>query len=100
MRPAGRRADRADYLALKARGLSHTRASLTIARKLARRYSTPCASSVRTPHAHQSQMTSTLPAGSSNCRDLSVEVVEAACVRADEDVRVRSEDLLAVLAAP
>ncbi len=26
-----------DYLALKARGLSHTRASLTIARKLARR---------------------------------------------------------------
>jgi site-specific recombinase XerD len=32
-----RRPDRADYLALKARGLSHTRASLTIARKLARR---------------------------------------------------------------
>src|SRR5215207_4559513 len=29
--------DRADYLALKARGLSHTRASITIARKLARR---------------------------------------------------------------
>ena len=29
--------DRADHLALKARGLSHTRASLTIARKLARR---------------------------------------------------------------
>jgi transposase len=29
--------DRADYLALKARGRSHTRASLTIARKLARR---------------------------------------------------------------
>jgi transposase len=29
--------DRADYLALKARELSHTRASLTIARKLARR---------------------------------------------------------------
>jgi transposase len=29
--------DRADYLALKTRGLSHTRASLTIARKLARR---------------------------------------------------------------
>jgi transposase len=29
--------DRADYLPLKARGLSHTRASLTIARKLARR---------------------------------------------------------------
>jgi transposase len=29
--------DRADYLALKARGLSHPRASLTIARKLARR---------------------------------------------------------------
>jgi transposase len=29
--------DRADYLALKARGLSHTRASLTISRKLARR---------------------------------------------------------------
>ena len=29
--------DRADYLALKARGLSHTRASLTMARKLARR---------------------------------------------------------------
>jgi transposase len=29
--------DRADYLALRARGLSHTRASLTIARKLARR---------------------------------------------------------------
>jgi transposase len=29
--------DRADYLALKGRGLSHTRASLTIARKLARR---------------------------------------------------------------
>jgi transposase len=29
--------DRADYLALKARGLTHTRASLTIARKLARR---------------------------------------------------------------
>jgi transposase len=29
--------DRADYLALKARGLSHTRASLAIARKLARR---------------------------------------------------------------
>ena len=29
--------DRADYLALKARGLSHTRASMTIARKLARR---------------------------------------------------------------
>jgi hypothetical protein len=31
------RPDHADYLALKARGLSHTRASLTIARKLARR---------------------------------------------------------------
>jgi transposase len=30
-------ADHSDYLALKARGLSHTRASLTIARKLARR---------------------------------------------------------------
>ena len=29
--------DRADYLALKQRGLSHTRASLTISRKLARR---------------------------------------------------------------
>jgi transposase len=29
--------DHADYLALRARGLSHTRASLTIARKLARR---------------------------------------------------------------
>jgi transposase len=29
--------DRADYLALNARGLSHIRASLTIARKLARR---------------------------------------------------------------
>ena len=29
--------DHADYLALKARGLSHTRASLTIACKLARR---------------------------------------------------------------
>jgi len=29
--------DRGEYLALKARGLSHTRASLTIARKLARR---------------------------------------------------------------
>lgn len=29
--------DRADYLALKGRGLTHTRASLTIARKLARR---------------------------------------------------------------
>jgi transposase len=29
--------DHADYLALKARGVSHTRASLTIARKLARR---------------------------------------------------------------
>ena len=29
--------DRADYLALRARGLSHTRASLTMARKLARR---------------------------------------------------------------
>ena len=29
--------DHADYLALKARGLSHTRATLTIARKLARR---------------------------------------------------------------
>ena len=29
--------DHADYLALKAHGLSHTRASLTIARKLARR---------------------------------------------------------------
>jgi len=29
--------DRADYLELKKRGLSHTRASLTIARKLARR---------------------------------------------------------------
>src|SRR4051794_28775529 len=29
--------DHADYLAIKARGLSHTRASLTIARKLARR---------------------------------------------------------------
>ena len=28
--------DHADYLALKARGLSHTRASLTITRKLAR----------------------------------------------------------------
>ena len=34
-RPSSR--DHADYLALKARGLSHTRASLTIARKLARR---------------------------------------------------------------
>src|SRR3954454_4532113 len=31
------RPDHADYLALKARGLSHTRASLTIARKPARR---------------------------------------------------------------
>jgi hypothetical protein len=30
--------DRADYLELKARGLSHTRASLTIVRKLARRW--------------------------------------------------------------
>ena len=29
--------DHEDYLALKARGLTHTRASLTIARKLARR---------------------------------------------------------------
>ena len=29
--------DHADYVALNARGLSHTRASLTIARKLARR---------------------------------------------------------------
>ena len=29
--------DHADYLTLKARGLSHTRASLTIARKLPRR---------------------------------------------------------------
>ena len=29
--------DHADFLALKARGLSHTRACLTIARKLARR---------------------------------------------------------------
>jgi transposase len=29
--------EHAGYLALKARGLSHTRASLTIARKLARR---------------------------------------------------------------
>ena len=29
--------DRQDYLALKARGLSHTQASLTVARKLARR---------------------------------------------------------------
>jgi len=29
--------DHADYLALKARGLSHTRATMTIARKLARR---------------------------------------------------------------
>jgi hypothetical protein len=29
--------DHADYLALKARGLSHTRASVAIARKLARR---------------------------------------------------------------
>ena len=29
--------DHGDYLALKARGLSHTRATLTIARKLARR---------------------------------------------------------------
>lgn len=29
--------DRADYLALKARGLTHTRASITIARKFARR---------------------------------------------------------------
>ena len=36
--PAARASpDHADYLALKARGLSHTRASLTIARKLARR---------------------------------------------------------------
>jgi transposase len=34
-RPSG--PDHADYRALKARGLSHTRASLTIARKLARR---------------------------------------------------------------
>jgi hypothetical protein len=33
--PAG--PDHADYLALKARGLSHTRASMTIARTLARR---------------------------------------------------------------
>ena len=37
--------DHADYQALKARGLSHTRASLTIARKLARRPTTCCASS-------------------------------------------------------
>ena len=29
--------DRAEYLALKERGLTHTRASVTIARKLARR---------------------------------------------------------------
>jgi hypothetical protein len=34
--PAGSR-DYKDYHALKTRGLSHTRASLTIARKLARR---------------------------------------------------------------
>src|SRR5215207_948203 len=72
--------DHADYLALKARGLSHTRASLTIARKLARRCfhvlhelgparSIPSrppdqahASSLR-PRPH-SQMTHTLPASS------------------------------------
>ena len=36
-RSACRPTDHADYLAFKARGLSHTRASLTIARKLARR---------------------------------------------------------------
>jgi hypothetical protein len=39
--------DRADYLALKERGLTHPRASITIARKLARPVSTPCASSAR-----------------------------------------------------
>jgi hypothetical protein len=36
-RPAGPAAPTTNYLALKARGLSHTRASLTISRKLARR---------------------------------------------------------------
>jgi hypothetical protein len=34
---SAKRPDHADYLALRARGLSHTRASLTIARELARR---------------------------------------------------------------
>jgi hypothetical protein len=41
--------DHGDYLALKARGLSHTRASLTFARKLAAAPTTSCASSGPTP---------------------------------------------------
>ena len=76
--------DHADYLALKARGLSHTRASLTIARKLARRSfhvlrelgpaalePVPAALTharpLRSVHAHHSPMTSTLPASSRKC---------------------------------
>jgi transposase len=46
--------DNEDYLALKARGLSRTRASLTIVRKLARRPSTSCASSA-TPRSSRSR---------------------------------------------
>src|SRR4051812_38398385 len=77
--------DHADYLALKARGLSHTRASLTIARKLARRFlprpgrtrprrpgpnrhtlTSPDPPDALPPHAQPSSMI-TLPASSLSC---------------------------------
>ena len=74
--------DHADYLALKARGLSHTRASLTIARKLARRsfhvlreLGPAALEPVRPPdppallrHARPLHDDSTLPASSRKCR--------------------------------
>src|SRR3954452_12136844 len=49
--------DHADYLALKARGLSHTRASLTIARKLARRSSRPARTRPRRPGTDRDPLT-------------------------------------------
>ena len=66
---SARSPDHADYLALKARGLSHTRASLTITRKLARRSFHVCASSgpgargpARTPELHHRDGTGVVPA--------------------------------------
>ena len=48
--------DHADYEALKARGLSHTRASLTIARKLARRSYHVLRERARRPGADQNRL--------------------------------------------
>jgi hypothetical protein len=73
-----------DYLELKARGLSHTRATMTIARKLARRCfhslrklgpaalepaTQSCTRTDRFRQAHRSPMTPKLPAGSHKCCD-------------------------------